>query len=456
MSKNNENKLLPKLRFPEFANDGQWESSRLGNVYNVMTTNSFSRDDLNYVNGNVKNIHYGDIHTKFSTLFDITKENVPFINENIPLDKFKQESYCKEGDMVFADASEDLKDVGKSIEIVNLNNNKLLSGLHTIQARQISPKLAIGFGGYLFLNEKIRKQIQREAQGAKVLGISATRLSNINIFYPDNQSEQKKIAACLFSLDEVITAESQKLEVLKDHKKGLLQILFPQAGETVPKFRFKEFENSGEWMETRLGDICKFIRGPFGGALKKEIFVKDGYAVYEQSHAIYRDFSSFRYFITEEKYNELKRFSVEPNDIIMSCSGTMGKFAIVPYNSKKGVINQALLKLTVKTGYETDFIQASLELPMNQNKLLSQSAGGAIKNVVEVAQIKEISISVPSTIQEQEKIADTLSSIDDLINAQNQKLETLQLHKKGLLQGLFPSLSETGIAGLKDEQDENK
>ena len=230
--------------------------------------------------------------------------------------------------------------------------------------------------------------------------------------------------------------------MLKEHKKGLLQNLFPQEGETVPKGRFKEFEGSAEWEEKKLDEICKFIRGPFGGALKKEIFVREGYAVYEQAHAIYADFTSFRYLITEEKYNELKRFAVQPNDIIMSCSGTMGKFAIVPEKSKKGIINQALLKLTVKSGYETDFIKASLELPSNQNKLLSQSAGGAIKNVVEVAQIKEIKISIPPTTKEQQKIASALSSVDELIIAQGQKLEALQLHKKGLLQGLFPDIKE--------------
>ena len=78
MSKNNENKLIPKLRFPDFQNDEDWKSNSLGTIYAFITTNSFSRDDLNYANGKVRNIHYGDIHTKFSTLFDIKKENVPF------------------------------------------------------------------------------------------------------------------------------------------------------------------------------------------------------------------------------------------------------------------------------------------------------------------------------------------------------------------------------------------
>lgn len=210
----------------------------------------------------------------------------------------------------------------------------------------------------------------------------------------------------------------------------------------IPEFRFPEFQNFEGWEEKKFNEVCKFIRGPFGGALKKEIFISEGYAVYEQAHAIYGDFSSFRYFISEEKFNELKRFSVLPNDIIMSCSGTMGKFAIVPKNSKEGVINQALLKLTVKSGYEVNFVKTALELPVNQKKLLSQSAGGAIKNVVEVAQIKEIPLLIPS-IKEQSKIAACISSLNEFIVAESEKLTTLQKYKKGLLQNLFPSVGET-------------
>ncbi|MCZ2207902.1 hypothetical protein, partial [Cylindrospermopsis raciborskii] len=141
-----------------------------------------SRDQLSYENGNVKNIHYGDIHTKFSTLFNIRNESVPFINPSQSLEKIKPDCYCVEGDIIFADASEDLEDIGKSIEIVHLNNEKLLSGLHTLLARQKNNTFIVGFGGYLFQSNWIRNQIQKESQGTKVLGISATRLSNINIF----------------------------------------------------------------------------------------------------------------------------------------------------------------------------------------------------------------------------------------------------------------------------------
>ena len=220
---------LPKLRFKEFMDAGEWIKEPFEDLYSFKVTNSLSRDKLNYSNGIVKNIHYGDIHTKFSTLFDIRKETVPFINPEIQIGKIRTECYCIEGDMIFADASEDLKDVGKSIEIVHLNEEKLVSGLHTLLARQKAPKFVVGFAGHLFLSEGIRTQIQKEAQGAKVLGISAGRLVNIDICYPKNKKEQQKITDCLCSLDELITAQSQKIETLKSHKKSLTQGLFPST-----------------------------------------------------------------------------------------------------------------------------------------------------------------------------------------------------------------------------------
>ncbi|MCD4674165.1 MAG: restriction endonuclease subunit S [Anaerolineaceae bacterium] len=226
-----EGNTLPQLRFPEFQDTRDWENEPLGVVYSFKVTNSLSRDKLNYKYGSVKNIHYGDIHTKFSTLFDIENEIVPFINPSESLGKIKLESYCIEGDMIFADASEDLEDVGKSIEIVHLNNEKLVSGLHTLLARQKKKKIIVGFGGYLFKSNRIRTQIMKEAQGAKVLGISAGRLSNIEICFPSDKKEQQKIADCLSSIDELIAAQTQKRDVLNAYKKGLMQQLFPLADE---------------------------------------------------------------------------------------------------------------------------------------------------------------------------------------------------------------------------------
>lgn len=281
----------------------------------------------------------------------------------------------------------------------------------------------------------LRQFITIGARAHGALNVDTDDLMKMPLSFP-SPPEQQKIADCLTSLDDLIAAQSGKVATLQAYKKGLLQNLFPAEGESVPRLRFPEFQSAGEWETKPLGEICKFTRGPFGGSLKKEIFVKSGYAVYEQSHAIYQNFDSFRYYISKEKFIEMKRFVVQPDDIIMSCSGTMGKFAIVPKDAKSGVINQALLKLTVKKEFDIRFIKVVLELPTTQENLLSQSAGGAIKNVVSVGQIKELKLYIPS-LPEQQRIAELLTALDEQISAQGEALAALKVHKKGLMQGLF-------------------
>lgn len=144
------------------------------------------------------------------------------------------------------------------------------------------------------------------------------------------------------------------------------------------------------WKTVKLGDVCTFVRGPFGGSLKKEIFIDNGYLVYEQYHAINNDFSFGRYFVSEEKYNEMKRFEVHTNDLLISCSGTMGKIAIVPLKHRPGIINQALLKLTTKDGTMPEFVKLYLETIYIQQKYFQNQSGAAIQNVVSVKGLKEI------------------------------------------------------------------
>jgi len=438
MSKNNENNtstklsagLVPKLRFPEFKNDGEWKSNSLGNIYAFITTNSFSRDDLNYTNGEVKNIHYGDIHTKFSTLFDITKENVPFINETIPLDKFKKENYCKEGDIIFADASEDLKDVGKSIELFNLNNEKLLSGLHTLLARQINSEFVIGFGAYLFLNDRIRKQIQRESQGAKVLGISAKRLSGIKLFYPEKHKEQGKIVNCLSSLDDLIKNENLKFEVLLRQKTGVIQQLLPNNIQDMQNIRFPEFQNSKSWKETTLGEIADYENGK---AHEQDIDDSGEFVVVNSK------------FISSD--GEVKKFTNTPfclakkGDILMVLSDVPNGKAIAKCflveEDNRYTVNQRICKIT-----PSNLNSKILYYLLNRNPYFLAFDDGVKQTNLRKEDVLNCPLMIPEDPKEQEKIADTLSSVDDLIKAQIEKLEALQLHKKGLLQGLFPNVNE--------------
>lgn len=216
-----------KIRFKqEDGNDyPDWEEKLLGEVVTFHSTNSHSRSLLNYSEGTVKNIHYGDIHTKFKSNFNIVNENVPFINPEINLSKIPAESYCKKGDLVIADASEDYKDIGKAIEIINLDNQTLVAGLHTYIARDISREMAVGFKGYLFQTARIRNQIQKMATGISVLGISKTNLVKIDLAVPCFE-EQEKIANFLTAIDRKIELVGRQLNKTQEFKKGLLQQMF--------------------------------------------------------------------------------------------------------------------------------------------------------------------------------------------------------------------------------------
>ena len=425
--------LVPRLRFPEFREAGEWANKNMGALYCFQSTNTLSRDKLNYIEGQIKNIHYGDIHTKFATLFDVTRELVPFINESEPVERFKPESYCREGDLVFADASEDMEDVGKSIEIINNNNEKILSGLHTILARQLGTKIAIGFGGYLFKSGLIREQIKKEAQGAKVLGISSCRLSKIKVYYPADKEEQQKIASCLSSLDALITAQADKLDALKTHKKGLMQQLFPREGETVPRLRFPEFRGAGEWEETTIGKIGSFY---YGKSAPKWSLEKDAPTQCVRYGELYTKFGA----VITETYS---RTNINPNKLRFSKGGEI----LVPRVGEKpedfgkcccylplsGIAIGEMISV-----FETT--QDSLFYTYYFRRLYKQFAkvveGQNVKNLYYV-ELEPLSICRPSLL-EQRKIAACLSSLDALIAAQADKLDALKTHKKGLMQQLFP------------------
>lgn len=216
-----------KLRFKDEKGKGfpKWEEFIFGNLFTFHSTNSLSRDNLNYNSGTVKNIHYGDIHTKFSNQFDINKEQVPYINSEIDISNTKNDNYCFEGDLVIADASEDYKDIGKTIELIKLNGEKLVAGLHTFLARPDKTKLHKGFCCYLVQANYVRKQIMTIAQGTKVLSISSGRLSNITLKIP-TLTEQKLISSLLSSIDAKVQIVDNQISQTQTFKKGLLQQMF--------------------------------------------------------------------------------------------------------------------------------------------------------------------------------------------------------------------------------------
>jgi type I restriction enzyme S subunit len=195
------------------------------------------------------------------------------------------------------------------------------------------------------------------------------------------------------------------------------------------------------WEVVKLENICipkeGMRRGPFGGAIKKEYFVDEGYQVYEQRNAIYDDFESARYFINKEKYEELKAFKVQSNDFIISCSGTIGKIAKVPENIKEGVINQALLRLRLdRNVIVDDFFLQQFRFEPFQNKITDSTQGGAMKNLVGMADFRKTLLTLPP-LPEQQKIAEILSTVDAKIEVIDQQISETKELKKGLMQRLL-------------------
>jgi type I restriction enzyme S subunit len=408
--------LVPRLRFAEFHGAEAWVSEIMGEVYLFKRNNALSRDKLNYLAGSVKNIHYGDIHTKFSAHFDITKERVPFINKSEE-GTVRDENLCIEGDMIFADASEDLADVGKSIEIVFLNDERVVSGLHTIVARGVGSRIALGFGGHLFKSGWVRAQIQKQAQGAKVLGISANRMRNLRLPLPHAKAEQQKIAECLSSVDELMAAQARKVDALKTHKKGLMQQLFPREGETQPRLRFPEFRNAGEWEEDTLGAVCE---------LYQPVTLSSSQLSMTGEHLVY---GANGVIGSHNEYNH------EESEIAVTCRGaTCGEMTTTL--PKSWITGNAMVVKPRTKKLRKDFI-----FQYFKNHGLKSVISGSAQPQITRTSFAPLVIFFPKP-DEQERIATCLSSLDALITAETQKLEALKTHKRGLMQQLFPSPEE--------------
>ena len=421
--------LVPNVRFPEFRETEGWTSERLGEIYSFKGNNSLSRDKLNYVAGSMKNIHYGDIHTKFSSHFDITKELVPFINQSEE-DVVRNGNLCAEGDMVFADASEDMADIGKSIEIVRLSGERLVSGLHTILARPTGVRIRLGFGGHLFKCAWVRTQIQKEAQGAKVLGISANRMRNLRLPLPRSIGEQQKIAECLSSVDELMAAQARKVDALKTHKKGLMQQLFPREGETQPRLRFPEFQNAGEWEDQSVGDFGKVVTGSTPSTAQPAYY---GGGIPFVSPA---DISDLRFVdqtkttLTPEGFAETR--PIRAGSVLFVCIGsTIGKVAQSVHDC---ATNQQINAVVPSAKHSDAFVFFALSYASERIALL---AGRQAVPIINKSLFSSVRLLVPK-LAEQHRIASCLSSLDALITAETQKLDALKTHKRGLMQQLFP------------------
>ncbi len=252
--------------------------------------------------------------------------------------------------------------------------------------------------------------------------LNAKKIRNLEIYLP-SLPEQQAIASALSDFDEHIDNLSELIEKKKAIRDGALEDLV--SGRT----RLDGF--NGEWVEMTLEDICVpngLVRGPFGGSLKKEMFVSKGNKVYEQRNAIYKSVRIGDYYISNGKYNELSRFAVKADDFIVSCSGTIGKIFKIPKQYKRGIINQALLKISIdQTKCNLNYFYKYFEWDKFQDSIIDNTQGGAMKNLVGMDIFRKTVILMPRDITEQKAIAQIISAMDE-------EIESLKIEKEKMIQ----------------------
>lgn len=395
-----EEKLVPKLRFPSYSSE--WHSYTLGEILTFYSTNSFSREKLNYDTGSVKNIHYGDIHTKFPSIVSVSdNKDIPFINNEIDLSKYSEDQYLQNGDLIIADASEDYEDIGKAIEVKNIDDEKVLAGLHTILARDNNNITVNGFKAYLFSTNSLKTKIKIIANGISVLGISKNSLSKLTVNVP-SKNEQNDVVDFISLIDNKIELLEQKHQYYLDFKKFLMQQIFAQ------KLRFN-FDD--EWKQYKLKDVLTVKSSSISiNQLEKNT---GDYPLYGASG-----------FLKNIDFCEM---DVDYISIVKDGSG-VGNLSFHEKNSSIVNTSQYLLP---KKNFNINFLYYLLQT-INLMKYVN---GSSIPHIYFKDYCIE-KINIPS-LDEQEKIGKLFVDVDITMENLNKNINATQEFKKGLLQQMF-------------------
>ena len=392
---NNDNNIIPKFRFPEFKDDGNWDVDVVKNLIKTIT----------------------------------------------PPKKLNSNEYLKEGDYPIVDQSKSFY-CGYSNDkeaLISPENDLIVFGDHTCITKYINHPFIQGADGIKIFSTKksvlpnyFYQYLQYNPVKQEEYKRHFSILKDKVISYPTNPDEQQKIAACLSSLDDVIAGHEEKLTLLEEHKKGLMQNLFPQEGETQPKYRFPEFENDGDWVEKKLGDMAEIITGNTPKTSEKENYGE------EFNFVSPADISENRYIIsTKTKLSRLglsKTRLIKPNSVIFVCIGsTIGKIAQI----KEECATNQQINSVYSNQHSNDFLYSLLEY---HSAKIAGSAGHHAIPIINKTDFSNLSFLITNNLAEQQKIASFLSSVDELIVAQREKIEALKEHKRGLLQGLFPKI----------------
>lgn len=287
-------------------------------------------------------------------------------------------------------------------------------------------------------DRELRKLISSGARMDGLLNIGYDDFMGIKMMFP-SVLEQDKIAEYFRAFDHLITLHQRKCDDTKKLKKYMLQKMFPKNGEKKPEIRFAGFTD--DWEQRKVTELLKNSSsamkiGPFGSALKKEYFVEKGIKVYAQENAFTGDFSMGDYYITEDKYKELKSCELYPGDLVISMMGTIGVCAIFPENAEKGIMNSHLLRLQFNNEVIPEYIMYLLRDSALIRKQIERLSVGSIMSGLSSSVVKKLVFPIPKLV-EQKRIVEYFSNLDHLITLHQRKCDDLKNLKKYMLQNMF-------------------
>lgn len=400
---------VPKLRFKEFTNE--WIRIDLSTVFEYFSTNSLSREQLSN-HGIIKNIHYGDIHKKYGNVVDVENDVDTYIKDVEHINKYE---LCCENDIIFADASEDYDGIGKAIELINVNE-KLISGIHTIHARDKKQFFFPMFKGYYFNTPVIHNQIRILANGFKVFGISKYNINNLKVMIPSKQ-EQEKIAKFLSLLDKKIELQTKKIEALKLFKKGLSNIFFQNK---QPNITIDNCISYGKAGGTPSSNNKDYYDGNIS-FLSISDMTRQGKYILKTEKAI-----------SQQGIKNSSAWIVPKDSIILSMYASYGLIAI---NKIELATSQAMFNMIVNPKNNVEYIYYYLEFLYDNNYYEKLVSIGTQANL-NADKVKKIKIYLPD-INVQNQISNILKAFDDKIEYENKKESELKRFKQCLMQNMF-------------------
>jgi type I restriction enzyme S subunit len=395
--------LVPNLRFPEFRKAEGWHPKPLGNVATFFKGKGLPKSALS-ADGKNPCIHYGELFTEYQEVIRSVRSRTN-LAENVFL--------SVANDVLMPTSDVTPSGLAKA-SCLNFANVILGGDILVIRTKRESVNGE-------FLARYIRhleSKVLQLVSGSTVFHLYANSMEKLVLSFPKQPAEQQKIAECLSSLDELIAAQARKLDALKTHKKGLMQQLFPREGETQPRLRFPEFQNAGEWEMKPLGKVAENLDNK-----RRPITSSD------------REAGDVPYYGASGIVDYVEGFIFNEDLLCVSEDGAnlvARTYPIAfPISGKTWVNNHAHV-----LRFANQCTQKFVEVYLNSIKL-DDFITGMAQPKLNKAMLDKIPIPHPE-VPEQQRIADCLSSLDDLIAAQTQTLEALKTHKQGLMQKLFP------------------